>query len=133
MMFKKALPIAAFLMLAGCKPEMALSLASATEKLPMPRFNIEEVSRRGERPRYDTVQLLDENGTVLWHLRAEPFGDMNSVASIEYGTAPSGFVEVVADAQLVPEKEYTLDVSGTARGQLSFRADAAGLVKRTDE
>lgn len=132
-MVKRALQIAALLLIAGCKPEMEISLASGTEKLPNPRFNVVETARREERPRYDTVQVLDENGTVLWHLRAEPFGDMNSVATIEYGTAPSGFVEVVGDATLAPNTSYTIVVSGTARGQLRFRAADSGLVQAVND
>jgi hypothetical protein len=36
-------------------------------------------------PLYNTIQVLAENGRVLWHLRAEPFGDASSVAEFTYG------------------------------------------------
>jgi hypothetical protein len=123
---------AALLALVGCKPEMEISLAGIDEHLPSPRFTVEEVARRGERPRYTTVQVLDEDGTVLWHLRAEPFGDLNSVASLVYGTAPTGFVEVVKAAQLSADKTHAIVVSGPALGQLKFRADSTGLVRAED-
>jgi hypothetical protein len=96
--------------------------------LPAPRFLIQDPSRPADRPLYNTIQLLAANGQVLWHLRAEPFGDTNSVAQVTYGETPAGFAAIVAPSALAMGGRYTLVVSGNAYGTFRFRVDAVGKV-----
>jgi uncharacterized iron-regulated membrane protein len=77
---------------------------------------------------YNTIQLLAANGQVLWHLRAEPFGDTNSVAEFTYGEPFAGFETVVAASPLSLRGRYTLAVSGIAYGTFRFRVDSVGKI-----
>ena len=118
------------LLLVACQPSLMVSAASDIETLPAPRFRVQDRSRPGERPLYNTIQLLEENGRVLWHLRAEPFGDANSVAEFTYGEPPVGFATVVAPSPLAAGSRYTLAVSGIGYGTFRFRIDGAGKIQK---
>ena len=118
------------LTLVACQPSLQVSAASDHEALPSPGFLVRDPSKPGQRPRYDTVQLLAANGQVLWHLRAEPFGDGNSVSELTYGKPPAGFATIVAPSPLVPQGHYTLAVSGIGYGTFRFRTDGAGKVQK---
>ena len=113
----------------ACQPPLQVSLASDQEALPTPRFRVQEPSRPGQRPLYNTIQLLAANGQVLWHLRSEPFGDTNSVSEFSYGEALAGFATIVSASPLAPGGRYTLAVSGIAYGTFRFRVDSVGKIK----
>ncbi len=113
------------LFLFSCKPELEVHLASATETVASLDFVITEPGQ--PRPRFHTVQLFNGAGQVIWHLRAEPFGDTASTSALIFGAPPSGF-EAVVPAPELPAGDYALVVTGTGRGQLRFGVDAAGRV-----
>ncbi len=117
----------ALLLLAGCRPRIEVALASQDERLPSPRFVVED-PEHPERPRYNTVQVLDRGGAMFWHLRAEPFGDQNSVSQFAYGEQPQGFSAVEQPRPLEPGGRYAVFVIGTNRGSLHFDVDAEGRV-----
>lgn len=116
------------LSLTACKPTLTLTLLSADEKTPSPRFKVEDSAKPGERPAYDTVKLSDARGEILWHLRAEPFGRENSGETLTYAAAPAGFSIVVEPKPLQPGQDYILGVVGEAFGTLRFHVDADGKV-----
>jgi hypothetical protein len=117
----------ALLLVAGCRPRIEVTLASQEERLPAPRFVVED-PEHSDRPRYDTVQVLDRGGAVFWHLRAEPFGDQNSVSQLSYGALPEGFEVVEGPRALEPGGRYAIFVMGHNRGSLHFDVDAEGRV-----
>ncbi len=115
------------LLLAACRPLLQVSLASEQEQLPAPRFVVAD-PEYPERPRYNTVQVVDRAGAVFWHLRAEPFGDLNSVGQLTYGETLEGFAVVEGPRVLEPGGRYVLFVIGKNRGSLHFDVDARGQV-----
>lgn len=115
-------------LLAGCRPKLEVALASQQERLPAPRFMVED-PEHPDRPRYNTVQVLDRGGEMFWHLRAEPFGDQNSVSQFSYGEQPAGFEVVEGPRPLEPGGRYAVFVIGTNRGSLHFDVDAEGRVR----
>ncbi|HZH16732.1 MAG TPA: hypothetical protein VE057_20425 [Archangium sp.] len=115
------------LLLAACRPMLQVSLVSEQERLPAPRFVVED-PEFPERPRYNTVQVLDRAGTVFWHLRAEPFGDLRSVSQLTYGETLEGFAVVEGPRALEPGGRYALFVIGKNRGSVHFGVDAGGHV-----
>jgi hypothetical protein len=116
------------LLLAACRPMLQVSLASEQERLPSPRFVVED-PEYPERPRYNTVQVLDRAGALFWHLRAEPFGDLQSVSQLTYGETLEGFAVVEGPRQLEPGGRYVLFVIGKNRGSLHFDVDAGGQIR----
>ena len=118
------------LTLVACQPSLLVSPASDEEALPTPRFRVQDPSRPGERPLYNTIQVLAANGHVLWHLRAEPFGDSSSVEEFTYGESPAGFATVVAALPLAIGGRYTVVVSGIAYGTFRFRVDGVGKLQK---
>ena len=121
---------AAALALLSCQPVLLIELASEQERIPAPVFVVTDPERPGERPRYDTVQVLDRGGRLLWHLRAEPFGDTASVGRFAYGEPVAGFTAVVEPAPLEPGGRYVVYAIGRARGSLHFDVDPAGSVRK---
>ncbi|HYI02173.1 hypothetical protein [Hyalangium sp.] len=115
------------LLLAGCRPKLEVVLASQEERLPAPRFLVED-PEHPERPRYNTVQVMNREGVLFWHLRAEPFGDQNSGRQLAYGERPEGFSVVEEPRPLEPGGRYALFVIGQNRGSLHFDVDAEGRV-----
>jgi hypothetical protein len=115
------------LLLSACRPRLEVVLASGAQRLPAPRFTVLDPEHE-DRPRYDTVQVLDREGAVFWHLRAEPFGDLNSVAQLSYGETLGGFTAVEGPRELQPGGRYVLFVLGKNRGSLYFDVDAEGRV-----
>lgn len=115
------------LLLAACRPMLQVSLASEQERLPAPHFVVTD-PEHPERPLYNTVQVLTREGALLWHLRAEPFGDQNSVSQLTYGEAPPGFEVVEPPEPLQPGGRYALFVIGKNRGSLHFEVDADGTL-----
>lgn len=107
---------------------LQVRLESEDEQLPAPRFVVSD-PEHPDRPRYDTLQLMERDGTLLWHLRAEPFGTANSTARFSYGESLAGFETVEGPAPLRPGGRYALFVLGTNRGSLHFDVDAEGRVK----
>lgn len=120
---------AAALLLASCQPVLAVQLASEEERIPAPRFLVADPDHPGERPRYNTLQVLDRGGQLFWHLRAEPFGDTSSVPGFAYGEAFAGFTAVEGPAPLQPGGRYVLYAIGSKRGSLHFDVDADGRVR----
>lgn len=115
------------LLLTGCPARLQVALASGEERLPSPSFVVEDPEHE-DRPRYDTVQVVDRAGEVFWQLRAEPFGDLNSIRQLSYGEAPGGFAVVEGPRELQPGGRYVLFVIGKNRGSLHFDVDAQGGV-----
>lgn len=127
-----ALSVVAALLL-GCKPAFDITLASAQEQLPNPAFVIAEREAPGARPRYNTVKVYDaETKALIWHLRATPFGDEASQASLRYGVTPDGFAAMIQAEPLRPGHGYVLVVSGLADGQLRFEVNAEGGVRAVE-
>jgi hypothetical protein len=126
--FAATIVIALVLFLTGCKPTLLVSLASQQEKVPGPRFVVQDPARPGQRPLYDTIKLAEAGGELYWHLRAEPFGNSSSVATFAYAEPLKGFDAVVAPKPLEINHEYTLFVVGQAYGTVQFRVDAAGQI-----
>jgi hypothetical protein len=122
-----ALTCALAVLLCGCPPLLQVRLASQEEQLPAPRFVVSDPDHP-DRPRYDTLQVMDRDGTLLWHLRAEPFGSMNSVGQFTYGESLAGFETVDGPAPLRPGGRYALFVLGMNRGSLHFDVSAEGRV-----
>jgi hypothetical protein len=116
------------LLLAGCRPKIEVALASQEERLPAPRFVVDD-PEHPDRPRYNTVQVLNREGASFWHLRAEPFGDQSSVSEISYGVSPGGFSVVEEPRPLERGGRYVLYVIGSNRGSLHFDVDAEGAVR----
>ncbi len=100
-------------------------MASREERLPNPHFQVTD-PEHPERPLYNTIQVLDREGHVFWHLRAEPFGSSNSVSQFSYGEPPSGFETVEEAAPLQPNGRYVLFVIGQNRASVHFDVDAEG-------
>ncbi len=115
------------LLLSACRPRLEVVLASGAQRLPAPRFTVLDPEHE-DRPRYDTVQVLDRGGAMLWHLRAAPFGSENSVAQFSYGEALAGFEAVEGPRPLEPGGRYALFVIGDFRGSVHFDVDAEGRV-----
>ncbi|MBI1789255.1 MAG: hypothetical protein HYR60_17110 [Acidobacteria bacterium] len=127
---RSRVPLAlAVLLLAGCQPAFRLALASAEERIPRPRFVVEDPARPGQAPRFHTIKALDASGAVIWHLRAEPFDDRHGVSGLVYGEAPAGFATIAAAAPLKAGEEYALVVIGIPYGSLRFRVDSDGRVR----
>ncbi|GMU00928.1 hypothetical protein KH5H1_50480 [Corallococcus caeni] len=119
------------LFLTACRPVLQVSLVEGARQLPAPRFQVEDPEHE-DRPRYNTVQVLDRAGEMYWQLRAEPFGDLASVASLTYGEAPQGFTVLDGPRALQPGGRYALYVVGKNRGTLHFDVDAEGHVTQVE-
>ncbi|RKH70432.1 hypothetical protein [Corallococcus aberystwythensis] len=119
------------LVLTACRPVLQVSLVEDARQLPAPRFLVED-PEHGDRPRYTTVQVLDRGGEMYWQLRAEPYGDMASVASLTYGEVPQGFTVLDGPRALQPGGRYALYVVGKNRGTLHFDVTAEGRVTEAD-
>ncbi|MBN8228807.1 hypothetical protein JYK02_14965 [Corallococcus macrosporus] len=119
------------LLLTACRPVLQVSLVEGARQLPAPRFLVED-PEHGDRPRYNTVQVLDRAGEMYWQLRAEPFGDLASVASLTYGEAPAGFTVLDGPRALQPGGRYALYVVGKNRGTLHFDVDPEGHITEAD-
>ncbi len=119
------------LLLAACRPMLQVSLASEPQQLPSPRFVVED-PEHPERPRYNTVQVVDRAGVIFWHLRAEPFGDLHSVSQLTYGETLEGFTVVEEPRALEPGGRYVLFAIGKNRGSLHFDVDAEGHVRAVE-
>ncbi|RKH80598.1 hypothetical protein D7Y21_31750 [Corallococcus sp. AB045] len=113
------------LLLTACRPVLQVSLVASARHLPAPRFTVED-PEHVDRPRYTTVQVLDRAGEMYWQLRAEPYGDLASVASLTYGEAPPGFTVLDGPRALQPGGRYALYVVGKNRGTLHFDVDMEG-------
>ncbi|MCE9671766.1 hypothetical protein LY474_28555 [Myxococcus stipitatus] len=111
----------------ACRPLLQVSLVEDA-RLPAPRFTVMD-PEHDDRPRYSNIQVVSRAGDVYWALRAEPFGDEASVASLTYGEAPAGFIVVDGPRALQPGGRYALFVVGTNRGSLHFDVDAEGRVR----
>lgn len=112
------------LALSGCQPDLQVALASGDERLPSPSFTVRDPAAPTERPRYNTIKVMEASGTLVWHLRAEPFGDTNSADRFTYGTALPGFIAVVDAQPLQPGKQYTVFVLGKKTGTLRVAVDS---------
>ncbi|MBN9687811.1 MULTISPECIES: hypothetical protein [unclassified Corallococcus] len=119
------------LLLTACRPVIQVSLVADARRLPAPRFTVVDPEHE-DRPRYTTVQVLDRAGEMYWQLRAEPYGDMASVASLTYGESPPGFTVLDGPRALQPGGRYALYVVGKNRGTLHFDVDAEGHVTEAD-
>lgn len=118
--------------LVACQPSLVVSLASEGETLPSPAFLVSD-PEHPERPHYDSVRLYHLDGRLLWHLRAEPFGTEHSVEYLRYGEPPRHFDTLVEPLALVAGGEYSIQVSGRARGTLRFHVTKRGRVLPLDE
>ena len=115
------------LLLCGCPSLLQVRLASQEERLPAPRFVVIDPDHL-DRPRYHTLQVMERQGTLFWHLRAEPFGELNSVGQLAYGEPLAGFEAVEGPVPLQPGGRYALFVLGMNRGSLYFDVDSEGRV-----
>ncbi|MFQ5590066.1 MAG: hypothetical protein ACE5HE_02775 [Phycisphaerae bacterium] len=116
------------LLLPGCHRQFRMRLATQAERIPNPTFVVEDTSQPGSRARYHTVRMLDGEGKVLWHLRAEPFTYKNSAKRITYGDRLPGYVTVVSPTPLEAGRSYALVVSGRGTGVFRFAVDSLGTV-----
>ena len=115
------------LSLGACRPRVQVALASGNERLPSPSFVVEDPEHE-DRPRYDTVQVMDRAGQMFWQVRAEPFGDTASVRQFTYGETLQGFAVLEEPKPLQPGGRYVVFVLGSNRGSLHFDVDAEGGV-----
>ncbi|RKG87145.1 hypothetical protein [Corallococcus terminator] len=115
------------MLLSACRPVIQVTLTAGAQQLPAPRFEVVD-PEHADRPRYDTVQVMNREGELFWQLRAEPFGDSNSVGALTYGEAPTGFTSVEGPRALQPGGRYALFVVGRNRGSVHFDVDAEGRV-----
>jgi hypothetical protein len=106
---------------------LQVELTTREEQLPAPRFIVSDPDHP-DRPRYDTILVLDRNGALFWHLRAAPFGDQNSVDRFTYGETLEGFEVVKGPEPLRPGGSYAVFVRGKNRGALHIDVDAQGQV-----
>ena len=120
------------LFLFGCEPVFEVTPASNSEMLPNPRFKVTDPQHPSERPRYHSIKLYTPDGKLLWHVRAEPFGDDNSVAEFTYGMPLKGFQEMVPPAPLEHGHSYTLFVFGTPTGTYRFSSDSSGHIIKAE-
>lgn len=124
-----ALVAPAFLLLTSCQPELHIAPASAEERIPRPRFTVAEAAGSGHAPRFHTVKVLNWEKAVVWHIRAEPFGDRNGFTPVAYGEAPPAFTTVTSARPLIPGETYSIVVIGTGYGSLRFRVGGDGRIR----
>ncbi|RYZ44749.1 MAG: hypothetical protein EOO72_05515 [Myxococcaceae bacterium] len=115
-------------LLSACKPPLDVTLASTSEQLPAPAFNVEEPSQDGKPPRYDAIHVLAEDGTQVWFTRARSFGGTHS-RRIVYGEEPEGFETVDQAQPLERGRLYRIEVAGVALGSLRFVVGQDGRVR----
>jgi hypothetical protein len=122
--------LAALLMPAiACQRVLTITPASESEAIPSPSFVISDPAASDAGPHYNLVQLFDSEGRLLWHIRAEPFGDQPRSERIVYGETPDGFEEVVPAEPLAPGASYSLMASGQGRyGLFDFRVSPGGRI-----
>lgn len=115
----------------SCTPAYDVRLASASERTPNPRFIVSAADEGSAcrittgTPQIDTVELLLENGSILWRVRA--YGQ-RQIQEITYGLTPPGFTEEIAPSALGPGPTYVLMVHGVGEGVLRFKVAADGLI-----
>jgi len=71
------------------------------------------------------VQLLLEDDTVLWHIRAT---GINNVGEITYGVTPPGFFVEVEPAELTAGPTYILEVRGNGADRFKFIVGTDGVI-----
>ena len=121
---------AAVLLVAGwftsCQPLLQVSLASQQESLPAPAFEVKDPG--SARARFNTVEVMDKSGKVVWRVRTEPLSAQTDIVRVVYGEQPAGLITVVPPAPLQRGGEYTIHILGIAQGGLRFRVDDTGRV-----
>lgn len=110
----------------ACQPLLDVSLASQQESLPSPAFEVKDPD--SVHARFNTVEVMDKSGKVVWRVRSEPLSAQTSLARVAYGQQPAGLITVIPPAPLERGGEYTIHILGLAKGALRFRVDDTGTV-----
>ncbi len=110
----------------GCQPLLQVSLASQQESLPAPAFEVKDPG--SARARFNTVEVMEKSGKVIWRVRSQPLSAQTDIMRVAYGEQPAGLITVVPPVPLERGGEYTIHILGLAQGGLRFRVDDAGRV-----
>jgi hypothetical protein len=110
----------------ACQPLLDVSLASQQESLPSPAFEVKDPG--SAHARFNTVEVMEKSGKVVWRVRSEPLSAQTDIARVTYGQQPAGLITLVPPVALERGGEYTIHVLGLAKGALRFRIDGAGRV-----
>jgi len=112
----------------ACEPPLIVELASAAERIPAPAFVIRAPSQPGDAPRYDSISVMDIDGTHMWSIRALPPLTGPFPARLNYGVLPYGFEELQPARLLTRGRTYHIAVAGEGRGGFRFRVNNDGTV-----
>jgi hypothetical protein len=121
-----ALVLAVAIWLTACQPLLDVSLASQQQNLPAPAFEVKDP--RSAHARFNTVEVMETSGKVVWRVRSEPLSAQTDITRVNYGRQPAAWITVVSPAPLQRGGEYTIHVLGLAKGSLRFRVDDTGRV-----
>jgi hypothetical protein len=121
-----ALVLAVAIWLTACQPLLDVSLVSQQESLPSPAFEVKDPG--SVHARFNTVEVMEKSGKVVWRVRSEPLSAQTDTTRVNYGQQPAAWVTVVSAAPLERGGEYTIHVLGLAKGALRFRVDDTGRV-----
>ncbi|NOJ81602.1 hypothetical protein [Myxococcus xanthus] len=112
----------------ACEPPLIVEFASAAERIPAPAFVIREPSQPGDVPRYDSISVMDVDGTSMWAIRTLPPRTGPFPAHVNYGVLPYGFEELQPPKPLARGRTYHIAVAGEGRGGFRFRVSNDGAV-----
>jgi hypothetical protein len=114
--------------LAGCRPLMDISLASDAERLPAPRFSIEDPARRGAPLQYFSIEVVeDPGGAQKWFV----FSSGGTASSaVTYGETPTGYTARFGPEPLLEGRKYAVGVHGSNEGTLHIVVDEGGAVRK---
>jgi hypothetical protein len=123
--------VSIFLILTACEPNLAVRLAPGGQRLPAPRFQVEDREQPTGEPKFHTIEVYSSDNRMVWQARAANFGSEVGARSFAYGQPPEGFQDVKSPELLEPGRPYILRVYGTAHGATAFQADGQGRVHRS--
>ena len=133
----QGLIVASFLA-SSCGPSLHISLASSTERLPGPSFNVADTDHP-QKPLYDTVEVWDttngkerDKAKLVWKMVADPFGNQKGVAQLTYGKQIEGFKSVTDPLPLEAGHQYSIRVAGNGEGYFHFRIGSDGKLQHAD-
>ena len=102
---------------------LTVRLASTHEPLSHPCFEVVDPEST-DRPRYHTLEVREDDNTVLWRITDPAVGDNLSVTRVCYGDAVPGFNVTTPPSTLGPALRHTVYVfSLRNRGALHFSSD----------
>ena len=99
---------------------LEIVLAKPVQRLPDPSFEVRDAEDPKRKPHFNTLEVVDASGVVVWRAKAKVFGVKNGAARITYGESLSGYVDEIGPAPLRPKAEYVLMLVGAPVGKLRF-------------